>query len=57
MFQMPLLVYYLAKQAIKYTTLARKRRCTLLLAIFVVSAVIPPDVASQMLMAVPMYGL
>jgi sec-independent protein translocase protein TatC len=58
MFEMPLLVYYLAKiGVIKYSTLARKRRYAIL-AIFVVSAVItPPDVASQMLMVVPMYGL
>ncbi len=58
MFEMPLLVYYLAKiGVIKYNTLARKRRYAIL-GIFVVSAVItPPDVASQMLMVVPMYGL
>jgi sec-independent protein translocase protein TatC len=58
MFELPLLVYYLAKiGVIKHDTLARKRRYAIL-AIFVVSAVItPPDVASQMLMVVPMYGL
>jgi sec-independent protein translocase protein TatC len=58
MFEMPLLVYYLAKiGVIKYDTLARKRRYAIL-GIFVVSAVItPPDVASQMLMVVPLYGL
>jgi len=58
MFELPLLVYYLAKIGIiRYQTLARKRRYALL-AIFVVSAVItPPDVASQLLMVVPLYGL
>ena len=58
MFELPLLVYYLAKiGVIKYDTLARKRRYAIL-GIFVVSAVItPPDVASQLLMVVPMYGL
>lgn len=58
MFELPLLVYYLAKiGVIKHQTLARKRRYAIL-GIFVVSAVItPPDVASQMLMVVPMYGL
>jgi sec-independent protein translocase protein TatC len=58
MFEMPLLVYYLAKiGVVRYDTLARKRRYAIL-GIFVVSAVItPPDVASQMLMVVPLYGL
>lgn len=58
MFEIPLLVYYLAKiGVIKYDTLARKRRYAIL-GIFVVSAVItPPDVASQMLVVVPLYGL
>jgi sec-independent protein translocase protein TatC len=57
-FQMPLLAYYLSKAGvIKYRTLARKRRYALL-AIVIVSAVItPPEVTSQLLMALPMYGL
>lgn len=58
MFELPLLVYYLAKiGVIKYDTLARKRRYAIL-GIFIVSAVFtPPDVASQMLMVLPLYGL
>ncbi len=57
-FQMPLIAYYLAKAGIlNYKTLAKKRRYAIL-AIVVVSAIItPPEVSSQILMAVPMYGL
>lgn len=57
-FQMPLIAYYLSKAGIiKYRTLAKKRRYAIL-AIVVVSAIIsPPEVTSQLLMAVPMYGL
>jgi sec-independent protein translocase protein TatC len=57
-FQMPLVAFYLSKAGIiKYRTLAKKRRYAIL-AIVVVSAIItPPEVTSQLLMAVPMYGL
>jgi sec-independent protein translocase protein TatC len=57
-FQMPLVAYYLSKAGIiKYQTLAKKRRYAIL-AIVIISAVItPPEVTSQLLMALPMYGL
>lgn len=57
-FQMPLVAYYLSKAGIiKYQMLRKKRRYAIL-GIVVVSAVItPPEVTSQLLMAVPMYGL
>jgi len=57
-FQMPLVAYYLSKAGIiRYRTLAKKRRYAIL-AIVIVSAVItPPEVTSQLLMALPMYGL
>jgi sec-independent protein translocase protein TatC len=57
-FELPLLVYYLARiGVIKYHTLAKKRRYALL-CIFIVSAVVtPPDVMSQLLMVGPLYGL
>jgi sec-independent protein translocase protein TatC len=57
-FQMPLVAYYLAKAGIiNYRGLAKKRRYAIL-AIAVLSAIItPPEVSSQLLMAVPMYGL
>ncbi len=57
-FEMPLVAYYLARVGIiKYRTLAKKRRYAIL-GIVVVSAIIaPPEVTSQILLAVPMYGL
>jgi len=57
-FQMPLIAYYLSKAGvINYRTLAKKRRYAIL-GIVVVSAIItPPEVMSQALMALPMYGL
>ncbi len=57
-FQMPLLAYYLARAGvINYRLLAGKRRYAIL-GIVVLSAIItPPEVTSQLLMAIPMYGL
>jgi sec-independent protein translocase protein TatC len=57
-FQMPLVAYYLAKAGIiNYKALAKKRRYAIL-GIAVLSAIItPPEVSSQLLMALPMYGL
>jgi sec-independent protein translocase protein TatC len=57
-FQMPLIAFYLSKAGvINYRLLAKKRRYAIL-AIVVVSAIItPPEVTSQLLMALPMYGL
>jgi sec-independent protein translocase protein TatC len=57
-FQMPLIAYYLSRAGIiKYRTLAKKRRYAIL-AIVIVSAIItPPEVTSQLLMVIPMYGL
>ncbi len=57
-FQMPLIAYYLAKAGIiNYRGLAKKRRYAIL-GIAVLSAIItPPEVSSQLLMALPMYGL
>jgi len=57
-FQLPLVAFYLSRAGIiKFTTLSKKRRYAIL-AIFILSAIItPPDVASQLLMALPMWGL
>ena len=57
-FEMPLVAYYLSRVGIiKYRTLAKKRRYAIL-AIVVVSAIItPPELTSQILMALPMYAL
>jgi sec-independent protein translocase protein TatC len=57
-FQMPLVAYYLARAGIiEHRRLAGKRRYAIL-GIAVLSAVVtPPEVSSQLLMALPMYGL
>jgi sec-independent protein translocase protein TatC len=57
-FQMPLIAYYLAKAGIINYRLLAKRRRYAILAIVVLSAIIsPPEVTSQLLLSVPMYGL
>lgn len=57
-FQMPLLAFYLGKAGIiNYKMLSSKRRYAVL-GIFIISAIItPPDVASQLFMAIPLWGL
>jgi sec-independent protein translocase protein TatC len=57
-FQMPLVAYYLSKVGIiKYNQLRKKRRYAILAIVIVSAIVTPPEIASQLLMAVPMYGL
>lgn len=57
-FELPLLTYYLSKAGIiNVRMLASKRRYAILI-IFIVSAIItPPDVVSQILTAIPLWGL
>jgi sec-independent protein translocase protein TatC len=57
-FEMPLLAYFFARAGIvNYKFLAKKRRYAILAA-FIISAVItPPDVISQVLLALPLWGL
>jgi len=57
-FQLPLLAYYLSRAGIvNHRLLASKRRYAIL-GIFVVSAIItPPEISSQLLMVIPMWGL
>jgi len=57
-FEMPLLAFYLAKiGVINHKMLSSKRRYAIL-GIFIISAIItPPDVASQIFMAIPLLGL
>ena len=57
-FELPLVAYFLAKAGIiNYHFLAKKRRYAILAA-FIISAVItPPDVISQILLALPLWGL
>jgi sec-independent protein translocase protein TatC len=58
LFELPLLAYFLAKAGIvNHRSMAKKRRYAILAA-FIVSAVItPPDVISQVLLALPLWGL
>lgn len=57
-FELPLIAYFLARAGIvNYHFLAKKRRYAILAA-FIISAVItPPDVISQILLALPLWGL
>ncbi len=57
-FELPLAAFYLGKAGIiNYKMLSQKRRYAIL-GIVVISAIItPPDISSQILMAVPMWGL
>jgi sec-independent protein translocase protein TatC len=57
-FELPLVAFYLSKAGIiNFKMLSTKRRYAIL-GIFILSAIItPPDVASQLLMAIPLWGL
>jgi sec-independent protein translocase protein TatC len=57
-FELPLVAFFLSKiGVINHKLLSSKRRYAIL-AIFIVSAIItPPDIASQVLMAIPLWGL
>lgn len=58
MFELPLLVYFLAKLGIVTSDSMKKYRRYAVLIILVVSAVVtPPDIASQILMTIPIYAL
>lgn len=58
LFELPLVAFYLARAGIiHYRMLASKRRYAIL-AIVIISAIItPPDVSSQLLVALPLWGL
>jgi len=57
-FELPLVAYYLGKaKIITYESLKKKRKVAIL-SIFIVAAIItPPDVTSQILLALPLIGL
>jgi sec-independent protein translocase protein TatC len=57
-FELPLAVFYLGKAGIiNHRMLSTKRRYAIL-GIFILSAIItPPDISSQILIALPMWGL
>ena len=58
MFELPVALYMLAKHGkVTYSTLTKSRKYVLLL-IFVVAAILtPPDVVSQIMLAIPIYAL
>lgn len=57
-FEMPLMAFYLGRAGIvNYKTLSSKRRYAIL-GIFILSAIItPPEITSQIIMAIPLWGL
>ncbi|OPY75326.1 MAG: Sec-independent protein translocase protein TatC [Syntrophorhabdus sp. PtaU1.Bin058] len=58
LFQLPLVAFYLAKAGIIHHRMLSSKRRYAILAIVIVSAVItPPDVSSQLLIAIPLWGL
>ncbi len=58
LFEMPLVAYYLARAGIvRARFLASKRRYALLGIVILTAVITPPDVASQVLLAIPLYGL
>ena len=57
-FELPVLAYFLGKAGILNSKMMANNRRVAILLIFVVAAVVtPPDVVSQILLAVPLYGL
>ncbi len=54
-FELPLLVYFLSKFGVVGTGFLRKKRKYMIVAIFVIAAIItPPDVVSQMMVSIPL---
>jgi sec-independent protein translocase protein TatC len=57
-FELPILVYFLSKVGIVTPTFMRKYRRHAIIVILVIAAIItPPDIFSQTMVAIPMYGL
>jgi sec-independent protein translocase protein TatC len=57
-FQLPIVVFFLAwSRIVPASAMARARRYVLLGIVFAAAVLTPPDVVSQLLLAVPMYGL
>lgn len=58
LFELPLVVYFLARVGILTADFMRKYRRYAVVVILLISAIVtPPDVASQILMTLPIYGL
>lgn len=57
-FELPLVSYYLSKAGIINARMLSSKRRYAILGVFIVSALLtPPDVMSQLLMAIPLWGL
>ncbi len=57
-FEFPLVMYYLGRAGIVTHNTLRKKRKICILGIFIVAAIVtPPDVTSQILLALPLIGL
>ena len=57
-FELPLVAFYLTKAGIINSKMLSSKRRYAILAIFIISAIItPPDLASQLLMVIPLWGL
>ncbi len=57
-FELPMLVYFLAKIGILTPQLMRKyRRWAVIIILIIAAAITPPDVVSQTIMSIPLYGL
>ena len=58
LFELPLVIFFLAKMGLITSAFMQKYRSYALLIILLISAVVtPPDIASQVLMTIPIYGL
>lgn len=58
LFELPLAIFFLARMGIISSGLMKKYRSWAFIIILVLSAIVtPPDVASQILMTIPLYGL
>ncbi|MEN6615254.1 MAG: twin-arginine translocase subunit TatC, partial [Syntrophorhabdus sp.] len=58
LFELPLVAYFLAKTGIiNHHLLAKKRRYAILAAFIVSALITPPDIISQIMLAVPLWGL
>lgn len=57
-FELPLMIYFLSKLGLVTAALLRKyRKHSIIVTLFVAAVITPPDVASQILMSIPIYIL
>ena len=57
-FELPIVVFFLAKLGVMSAAFMKKYRRHAFLIILIIAAIVtPPDVTSQILMTIPLYGL